>query len=307
MQFFNKTTLFRLIGLISVARVYNVLVLVIAQLFAAVFIFNATEPVITTIKDMQLWFIVLASACAITGGYIVNNFYDREKDLINRPQKTLLEQKVFDGKLWILYFTLNFISFGLGLLVSFRAGLFFAVYIFLLWFYSHKLKKITYIGDLMAAFVAILPFFAIFVYYKYFSIEIFFHAVFLYLILLTRELVKDFENLKGDLVLGYKTLPVVLGIKYAKYNLAAHLLITSLVGVLIGIQLEVGDMNIYFFLSCILLITNTSLIGSFKNKKQYLFLHNQLKFLIVLGVFCIVLIRYSFKEIIYWLSNLLSF
>ncbi|MDT8347602.1 MAG: geranylgeranylglycerol-phosphate geranylgeranyltransferase, partial [Flavobacteriaceae bacterium] len=297
MQIFSKTNLFKLIGLISVARVYNVLVLVIAQIFAAVFIFNATAPLISTINDVQLWLIVVASACAITGGYIVNNFYDREKDLINRPQKTLLEQKVFDDKLWILYFTLNFISFGLGLLVSLRAGLFFAIYIFLLWFYSHKLKKITYIGDLMAAFVAILPFFAIFVYYKNFSIEIFFHAIFLFLILLTRELVKDFENLKGDLVLGYKTLPVALGMKLAKYNLIAHLLITALVGVLMGTQLQVGDMKMYFFLSSILLITNIGLVGSFKVKKQYLFLHNQLKLLIVLGVFCIVLIRYSFREI----------
>jgi 4-hydroxybenzoate polyprenyltransferase len=37
---------------------------------------------------------------------IINNFYDREKDLINRPQKKH-EHQVRRSTLWTVYFTVN--------------------------------------------------------------------------------------------------------------------------------------------------------------------------------------------------------
>ena len=66
-------------------------------------------------------------------------------------------------------FLLNFSGFVFGFLVSWRAALFFAVYIFLIWLYSHKLKKQPLTGMFSGAILALLPFFAVFVYYKNFS------------------------------------------------------------------------------------------------------------------------------------------
>ena len=117
-----------------------------------------------------------------------------------------------------VYFTLNFIVALMALFVSWRAFLFFSVYIFLIWFYSHKIKKQPFIGNLMSAFLAVLPFFAILLYYynqiPFEAIEnysnqlavIFAHASFLFLLLLIREMIKDLENLKGDLANDYKML-----------------------------------------------------------------------------------------------------
>ena len=85
--------------------------------------------------------IVLASATAIASGYIINNFYDSEKDLINRPNKSMLDRLVGRRTKLNFYFILNFLSLLSALFVSYKAALFFFLFIFGIWFYSHKLKK----------------------------------------------------------------------------------------------------------------------------------------------------------------------
>ena len=64
--------------------------------------------------------------------------------------------------------------------------------------------------------LVITPFFAITVYYKNFSLEIFTHAIFLFFVILIKELIKDLENIKGDFTMNYKTIPVVYGEKWTK-------------------------------------------------------------------------------------------
>ena len=94
------------------------------------------------------------------------------------------------------YFVLNFLSLVSALFVSYKAALFFFLFIFGIWFYSHKLKKYPFIGNLVAATLAVIPLFAVFIYYKNFDLVIFVHATFLFIIISMRELVKDLENLK---------------------------------------------------------------------------------------------------------------
>ena len=108
-----------------------------------------------------------------------------------------------------VYFSINFIVFLLAFFVSIRAVLFFSTYIFLIWFYSHKLKKIVVVGNLTASLLAVLPFFAILLYYKNFYEVIFAHATFLFLLLLIREMIKDIENTKAENANNYKTMPML--------------------------------------------------------------------------------------------------
>jgi 4-hydroxybenzoate polyprenyltransferase len=148
----------KVLSLFSVVRGYNILLIVIAQYLASIFIFSPQKSLKYVLLDLDLYFIVLATTCVIASGYIINNFYDLDADRINRPIKhkidTIVPQKI---KL-IIYFLLNFIGFLFAFLVSWRAALFFSVYIFLIWFYSHKLKKYPLIGLFSAVILAILPF-----------------------------------------------------------------------------------------------------------------------------------------------------
>ena len=289
----NKRLLLKMLSLFSVVRGYNILILILAQYLTSAFILAPELPLRRVIFDANLFFLILSSATVIASGYIINNFYDSEKDLINRPKKTMLDRFVSQRTKLSVYFILNFAAIFFASYVSFRAVVFFSLYIFGIWFYSHRLKRILFLGNLVASILTIVPFFVVFIYYKNFETVIFIHATFLYLMIVMRELVKDLENLKGDLILNYKTLPVVYGEKWSKFFLTV-LSILSMVPILLLItRYEIGQMDYYFYLSLILLVFFVLFLYFSNAKWQYLLLHNILKFIIVAGVFSILLIDHA--------------
>lgn len=291
-QLENRQTslLVKVLGLFSSVRLYNIVMIAIAQLFAAVFIISSSQSVRGVVSDYKLWLLILASSAAIAGGYIINNFYDQEKDLINRPQKTLLEKRVSRNTLWAVYFALNTIAFILSLLVSWKAGAFFAAYILAMWLYSHKIKRLLFAGNLLAALLAIAPFFVLFMYYKNFYSVILVHGFFLFLIIGMREIIKDLENLRGDLAQGYRTIPVVLGEVTAKrfYTLLTIIAIVP-IAVLV-LFYDIGYMSYYFAMITGALLVCLPLLWSSGRRREYLLNHFILKMIIVIGVFSILLI-----------------
>lgn len=297
----NKLLLLKIISLFSVVRGYNVAVIVIAQYLSAVFILAPKNiPALDIILDFGVFILVLASALSIASGYIINNFYDSQKDLINRPNKSMLDRLVSQKTKLYVYFSLNFLVALISVFLSWRVLLFFSAYIFLIWFYSHKLKKYAIIGNITAAFLAVLPFFAILIYlfkkdgfrhFEFNHVEIIFaHATFLFLLILIREMVKDLENIKGDLASDYHTVPVIYGEKVSK---AAITILTACTVVPVYLLIDVYDvgyMDSYFYLCLILLTFFLIKLWPSVTRGEFLKLHNLLKFLIVAGVFCIVLI-----------------
>lgn len=286
----QKHFLLKFFSLFSVVRGYNILIIVIAQYLSSIYILAPNLPLKKVLFDPNLLMLVLASSWAIAGGYIINSFYDSEKDLINRPRKTMLDKLVSQRTKLTGYFVLNFLSVVFASYVSFRAVVFFSIYIFGIWFYSHKLKKYPFIGNITAAVLAVVPFFAVFIYYKNFELVIFVHATFLFLIISMRELAKDLENLKGDLALNYRTIPVVYGEKVSKLMLTTMGFLTLVPITLLVTKFEIGYMNYYFYGSILALAGFLIILWISREKLHYLVLHSILKLIIVIGVFSIVLI-----------------
>jgi 4-hydroxybenzoate polyprenyltransferase len=286
-----KTLFFKLVSLFSVVRGYNVLVIIVAQYLTSVFIMAPEKlSAKAVVLDVNLFLIIFSGALAIASGYIINDFYDASKDLINKPQKTIIDNKISQQFKLSLYFILNFASVIIASYVSFKAVLFFAAYIFFIWLYSHKLKKYFFIGNLTASILSIIPFFAVFVYYKNFETIIFVHAIFLFLLLLIKELTKDLENLRGDFALDYQTIPVKYGIKFSKRLISLLSLATLLpIGVLI-LYFEIGYMEWYFLLTALLIGAFLFTLWKTYKTRHYLLLHNVIKFIILAGVLSILLI-----------------
>ncbi|MDR9401196.1 MAG: geranylgeranylglycerol-phosphate geranylgeranyltransferase [Psychroflexus sp.] len=286
-----KTLFFKLVSLFSVVRGYNVLVIIVAQYLTSVFIMAPEKlSAKAVVLDVNLFLIIFSGALAIASGYIINDFYDASKDLINKPQKTIIDNKISQQFKLSLYFILNFASVIIASYVSFKAVLFFAAYIFFIWLYSHKLKKYFFIGNLTASILSIIPFFAVFVYYKNFETIIFVHAIFLFLLLLIKELTKDLENLRGDFALDYQTIPVKYGIKFSKRLISLLSLATLLpIGVLI-FYFEIGYMEWYFLLTALLIGAFLFTLWKTYKTRHYLLLHNVIKFIILAGVLSILLI-----------------
>uniref|UniRef100_UPI004049E6A9 geranylgeranylglycerol-phosphate geranylgeranyltransferase n=2 Tax=Gelidibacter sp. TaxID=2018083 RepID=UPI004049E6A9 len=286
----QKHLLLKFFSMFSVVRGYNILIIVIAQYLTSIYILAHDKPLKQVVFDVNLLMLVLASASTIAAGYIINNFYDSEKDLINRPQKSMLDKLVSQNTKLSFYFVLNFLAVVMASYVSFRAVLFFAIYIFGIWLYSHRLKKLPFIGNLTSAILTVTPFFAIFIYYRNFETVIFVHALFLFLLVSMRELTKDLENIKGDLAQNYHTIPVVYGERTSKIMLTTLVFITFIPTYLLVSYFNVGYMDYYFYASVLLLLIFLLFLWKSKTRIHYLILHNILKLIIVAGVFCIVLI-----------------
>jgi 4-hydroxybenzoate polyprenyltransferase len=104
-------------------------------------------------------------------------------------------------------------------------------------------------------------------------------------------MIKDLENIKGDIANDYQTVSVMFGESTAK-KIITLLTILTIVPIYFLVEIfEVGYMDIYFYVSLIILIFFLQKLWKSNSKPDYLKLHNILKFLVVSGVFCIVLIK----------------
>lgn len=289
----NAPLYIKLLSLFSVVRGYNIALIVIAQYLASIFIFSPENTLRHVLLDINLYFIVLSTICVIASGYIINNFYDFEADKINRPVKATIDSIVAQKTKLQIYFVLNFLGVIFAFLVSWRAALFFSVYIFLIWFYSHKLKKYPLTGLFSAAILAILPFFAVFVYYKNFSEIIFTHAAFLFFILLIRELIKDLEGIKGDFIHNYQTIAVKYGEHFTKILITILVFLTLNPIYFLLKYPEIGGMKYYFYVSGVVLFLFVLFLWFSKSKNNYTLLHFVLKLMLLAGVFSLALIDYS--------------
>ena len=297
----NKQVLLKILSLFSAVRGYNIWIIALAQYLSAIFILAPERRALSILLDPYMFVIVVATTLCIASGYIINNFYDREKDLINRPIKTKIDRMVSEETRLKIYFATNFVVLALAFLISWRSVAFFSAYIFVIWLYSHKLKRYPMIGNATASFLAILPFFAVLFYYqkeellnilyyqhKYFII--FTHAAFLYLLILIREMVKDLENLKGDFAINYRTVPVVYGEKISKQIITLLIVLTLLPVYILIDKADVGYMDIYFYFTLIWLVVFLIFLWNSKKKVHFIASHSFLKLLIILGVFSIILI-----------------
>lgn len=301
-----KDIFYKFISLFSVIRLYNIFIIIIAQYFTSIFIISIDTSISSILFDFQLFLLILSSSIAIASGYIINNFYDYEKDLINKPIKSKIDKVIRKRTKLSLYITLNFLCIYTSSLVSWRAVLFFSIYIFVIWLYSHKLKRILFIGNIVSSLLSVIPFFIILIYYKNFELIIFLYAIFLFLIVYMREIIKDLENIKGDFTLDYRTIPVVYGEKSSKYLLSIVSLFTVAIIYILLSGFDTGMMFYYYYFSIAVLLFFIIVLWKYDSKKYYNFLHNLLKSLIVLGVLSIVLIDFDlFLEKFYILFNYL--
>ena len=211
----NSLTLTKILGAFYVVRIHNIFLLLLAQYLTSIFILSGSESW-KIIFDNNLFLVILCSTICIVSGFIINDYYDTKKDSINTPIKFKLGESINDKTKLFLYFFLNLLVVLVSSLISVRAILFFSVYIFFIWFYSHKLRKLVFVGNLFYSILTITPFFAILLYFKKIEFIIIAYALFLFFILLLKDIVKDMKNLKGDFSANHKTIPVVFGESFTK-------------------------------------------------------------------------------------------
>jgi len=286
----QKSIFFKFLSIFSVVRIYNILIIVLAQYLTSIFILSDKKP-FDVVFDFNLFLLILCSSLSIASGYIINNFYDQKKDVINKPIKSKIDDVVKNSTKLYFYFFLNFVVIFFASIISLRAIIFFSVYIFFLWFYSHKLKRLLFLGNLFYSLLTITPFFAILLYYKNIDLIIAAYALFLFFILLLKDITKDLKNLVGDFTENYQTIPVVFGEDFSRIIILLITFINVILIINLFINFSDGYMNIYYGISLVLLLIFTIKLYSSKKVSDYLELHNILRLIIGLGVFSIILLE----------------
>ena len=219
-----------------------------------------TSEFTPSLHTWQFLLIVLSTVLIAAGGYVINDFFDKDIDAANGIGK------VHDFSGWTmktLYFVFSIIGIAIGLYLTYALKLrqFALTYLLtaaLLYFYSASYKRLPLVGNFVVAFLtAVAVFLPAFADYelqyafrdiklpvinnKMYNLRLIIaiaaaYAFFAFLISLVREIIKDMEDIEGDREFGCNTLPIVAGINNAK--LIAIGLLLLIVGLILFLQIK---------------------------------------------------------------------
>ncbi|QQS35164.1 MAG: geranylgeranylglycerol-phosphate geranylgeranyltransferase [Ignavibacteriales bacterium] len=153
----------------------------------------------------------LSSIFSAASGNIINDYFDIAIDKINRPQRPLPSGDISQSKALVVYFLFVFLSVIAAIFVSLDALIIVVSANILLFMYSYILKKIPIIGNVTVALLTALTFIYGGIVAKNINAAVI-PALFAFLINLVRELVKDIEDIDGDISSGIFTFPSRFGI-----------------------------------------------------------------------------------------------
>lgn len=179
------------------------------------------------------WFgfslLVVATLCIAAAGYIINDIYDVETDLVNKPNKVIIRNTVSEKTAYYLFIIFNVIGVLIGFYLSHLVGRsgFFALFVIisgLLYIYASYLKQLLLIGNIVVSILVAMSLILVGLFellpaitvqnqetqLTFFKI-IFDYAVFAFILNLLREMIKDIEDIDGDYKAGMNTLPIALG------------------------------------------------------------------------------------------------
>ena len=274
--------------------------------------------------DIQFFFLVLSTIFIAAAGYIINDYFDTQADMINKPARVVVGVKISRRVAMTLHAALNIIGVGIGIYLAFYVKLPSLSFVFIiatgiLWFYSTNYKRQFLVGNLSVAFLTgLVPLMVVLfeipllnkeygqlmlrndATFNYILAWVGGFSFFAFLTTLTREVIKDAEDFEGDMAYGMKTVPIVLGLVWTK------VVVLSLIGLtmfmLIYLQVKYILFSVepldYFSLVYFLLFLMVPLIGLTvqvlvaKTKRGYSRASNLIKIVMLTGILYSALVFY---------------
>lgn len=285
----KEVLLIKAIAMLSLVRWYNILLMVIALYLSSVYILNPKVAKLELLKDLQLHLNVFAIAALLMAGYIINSFYDFEKDMINHPEKTVFGRVISKSSCLNTYIILLLIGFVLSAFIDWKVFIFNVGFSFSLWVYSHKLRKKALTGEMGASLLTIAPFASISLYYMHTNSTIILFVGYIFAITFTREVVKKMVSLKGDLLVNEKSIPILFGIRNTKYIILILMLLSICPIVVIFPEIINKQIAYYFGFSLLMIILSILLLKNSKTPTHFNKINNIYKIILVLAIASIIL------------------
>lgn len=291
-NYISKSFLYRFsqfVGFLLGARFFVAALLTFALYVSTFFLFNQDESFRKFVFDFKVHGIIFCTVLTILAGGIINQFYDLEKDHVVKPFRTRVQSFIKQKYFLYAYLALSAISLGVAWMISHNVFVFFVIYQFFMWFYSHKLSRILIVNNLTFVSLTLYPFFGMMVYYETFSKKVFLMAVFLFLILLCIDIVKDTLTRSVDKTFGYTTIPNYFKSRNTKLILTSLLMVTMAVSMKLITKTGITGFMAYYFagglfimILCIYLLINDS-------RRSNFFTLNILRFWVFVGIMAMLL------------------
>lgn len=267
----------------------------------------------------------LSTLLIAAAGYIINDYFDVKIDVINRPQKVIVD-KVISRRAAILWHSFfNVTGFLLALYLARKMGNYYVVIIqlvctLLLWFYSTHFKRQFVIGNVVVALLTALTVLILAVYepalYSFLNFDLFLkigsrllvnpfgviavYTYFAFMLTWMREIVKDMEDFKGDAEDGCVTMPIKIGLQKSARLVIFFGLITILPLLVAAIKLCSGSWSVLGVYIIVMLIAPLAVWLWFLPRKStvqhYGKASKYLKFIMLSGIASLL--------IYYWLQYL---
>lgn len=228
--------------------------LIIAVTMFSVFFFYAhygSNIAFSTVDTVHFGLLILTTVLIAAGGNVINDIFDLPADRVNKPEKVIIEEEISLEEATVFYWTLNGIAGLISLYLTYYYG---SIWLFIvplfcfgaLWIYSKKLKKISFFGNLLVAFLTgiVALYVGIFIHealqlsghiLNLEEIElktiptvqetilmdgqnglVSFFFIFGLLLNFSREWIKDIQDIEGDKFIGSYSLAIQLGEKKMK-------------------------------------------------------------------------------------------
>jgi 4-hydroxybenzoate polyprenyltransferase len=276
---------FTISGLLKITRFWNLLIIALAQYFAAVFLEQHAA-----LTDWRLFILSVSTILIAAAGYIINDYYDVKIDLINKPDRVVIGKEVNRRFALLFHSLLSLTGVALGFLLNWKIGAINFLSAFLLWWYSNDLKRQPFIGNFVVALLTGLAVVLINILFKSNHPFVIIYAVFAFAITLMREVAKDMEDLKGDNTFGCRTLPIVLGIRKTKVILYCLLIMFIIAVTTIGYYYL--SLSIYYLLAFLLIPSFVlgGVLARADTKSDFYLLSQMCKIIMLLGIGSMVLV-----------------
>ncbi len=216
-------------------------------------VYDAVPPQ-PIVRGMTLFLLIFSSLCIAAAGYVINDYFDLNIDLINKPDKQVVDKTIPRRWTIVFHLLLSFVGIAIGFYLDVTTKIIFLgfahmVCAALLFAYSLSLKKRLLLGNVLISLLTAWTVVVITwcetknllapdgVSTTKISRYTFLYAGFAFIISLIREVIKDIEDMEGDRRYGCTTMPIVWGVNVSKVFVGVWLVV--LIALLVSVQFYV--------------------------------------------------------------------
>ncbi len=298
----------KLRALLKLVRWPNLVFIALTQVLVYEYIVKTPEWINVSLGYEDISILILSTVLIAASGYMINDYFDIRIDSINKPDRVILN-KIFSRRAMISWHVV-FNTIALLLVVKLawenqlRLILIQLFCITALVFYSISFKRKLFVGNIIVGLLIGFSVLLIGIYEPNFQVLSFegthtkllwLYTLFAFLITLIREIIKDIEDMRGDLAEDCRTVPIVFGIRKTKQliNLIYFLLLGLVVAFIIRLFDDKMWLCIYFIVGVILpsffLLYK---IQQAKRTSDFAQLSSWIKWLTLSGILSMLLIQF---------------